>query len=93
MVKITRVGALIAAGEADPDGGADELEKAKQLILDAIEGASGERPEAAKALGVSVVAMRAWINRLDLWERIDAICVARNFHVQPGPQRGRKTSQ
>lgn len=93
MVKLTRVGALIAAGEADPEGGAAELEKARTLILEALDRAGGDRATAAKELGVSVVAFRAWVNRLDLWERIDALCTAKNYHVQPGPKRGRKLSK
>ena len=84
-VKITRIGALISAGEHA---------LASKEIMRAIEDASGNRAAAAAKLGVSVVMFRRWCDKLELWRKIDLLCKRKGFFVQPGPERGpRKKSE
>lgn len=87
MVKLTRIGALIAAGPA-------EQETARGEILEMLESVQGNRTLAAAEFGVSVMTLRTWIDRLEMWGRVDALCVAHNFPVQKGPARlPRKSSE
>ena len=71
---------MIAAGEK-------EREKAKKEVLDAFKKAKGNRTHAALALEASPVALWKWINALELWEAIDALCEKEGFEVLPGAPR------
>ena len=72
-----RIGALIVIA---PD-------QARAEILAAIDAAKGNRTHAAATLGVPVMTLRKWIDRLALWPAIDELCQAKGYHVQPDPKR------
>lgn len=73
----SRIGALIVV----------DRELAKAEILKAIDDAKGNRSHAAKAMGVSIMALRKWIDKLELWQSVDLLCDGKGYMVQPGPSR------
>jgi hypothetical protein len=70
MSKLTSVGAFIVA---DPP-------RARAAILDALQQAQGNRPNAARILCADVRTLYRWIDRLELWPEVDGL----GFEVPEG---------
>lgn len=81
MPRMTRVGALLAAGEYD---------LAKRDIMAAIDDAKGCKTEAAAMLGVQRTMLQQWIVRLDLYPEIDALIEKRGYPMMTGAARTAK---
>lgn len=76
-MSISHLGALICAR---PD-------EAKTQILSAIVEASGDRKKAAELLGTTHRSFYRFVERLKLWDEIDAAIAEHGFLVIPGPPR------
>ena len=62
-------------------------EKAKAQILEAIRASKGDRKKAAAALGTTHRSLYRYLQRLRLWDSVEAILVEEGLPSMPGPPR------
>lgn len=65
---------------ADPDAG-------RETIVKAVIEARGNKTHAARALDCTLRNLYRWIDKLDLWDRLDQEGEKRGFEVLPGAPR------
>ena len=79
-MSISKLGALIHS----------HPEEARTKIMGALEVARGDRQAAAKTLATTHRSLYRFIDRLDLWDAIDAMVREKGFPHIPGPPRSRE---
>lgn len=79
-MSISLLGALIHSDRTE----------AERRVLHALEVAKGDRRKAAEALGTTHRSFYRFVERMKLWDKIDALMQRKGFPMIPGPPRSSK---